>query len=233
MARSKSASTLDRLADAAADVFTRRGYRQAQVSDIARLAGISQGTVYLYCEGKESLFWLALQRARGQRLPSVEKGPIGPRPIAETLSELIRRFDPGSYSPLLAAAAVRDAPEPDAETELRRVLEERYDHQVSVQRAVRLIERCSRDLPELYEAFYSQSRRQLFDLWATYLRSRARAGHLRTTPDAEVSARLIVETVAWFAMHRMGDPDGYLLDDALCRETVLDGLVHVFLVQCN
>jgi hypothetical protein len=38
-----------------------------------------------------------------------------------------------------------------------------------------------------------------------------------------------VETIAWFAMHRYGDPDSAMLDDAACRRTVRHLLLAAFL----
>jgi hypothetical protein len=38
-----------------------------------------------------------------------------------------------------------------------------------------------------------------------------------------------VETIAWFAMHRHGDPDSAMLDDDACRRTVRHLLLTAFL----
>ncbi len=54
--------TADRLLDAAAEVFGARGYHDARVSEIARAAGVAQGTVYLYFESKERLYEAVLER---------------------------------------------------------------------------------------------------------------------------------------------------------------------------
>ncbi len=59
-----------------------------------------------------------------------------------------------------------------------------------------------------------------------YLSRRARSGALRTTPDATVTARLIIETVMWFARHRFSDPAGEAIPGPLAEETVVDILVH-------
>lgn len=44
------------LLDAARTVFARHGYHRTTVSDIVRLAGLSQGTFYLYFPDKKSIF---------------------------------------------------------------------------------------------------------------------------------------------------------------------------------
>jgi TetR/AcrR family fatty acid metabolism transcriptional regulator len=48
-------SKRDRILRAAIDVFAQRGYFNAKVSEIARAAGVADGTIYLYFEGKEDL----------------------------------------------------------------------------------------------------------------------------------------------------------------------------------
>ncbi len=45
----------ERILRASVDVFARTGYFNAKVSEIARAAGVADGTIYLYFEGKEDL----------------------------------------------------------------------------------------------------------------------------------------------------------------------------------
>jgi len=44
------------LLDAAIDLFVERGYAATRLEDVARRAGVSKGTLYLYYENKEDLF---------------------------------------------------------------------------------------------------------------------------------------------------------------------------------
>lgn len=44
------------LLDAALEVFVARGYSAARLDDVAALAGVSKGTLYLYYDSKEELF---------------------------------------------------------------------------------------------------------------------------------------------------------------------------------
>jgi len=43
------------ITDAAVEVFAQKGFHQARVSDIARRAGVADGTIYLYFKNKEDL----------------------------------------------------------------------------------------------------------------------------------------------------------------------------------
>ena len=45
----------ERILRAAVDVFARTGYFNSKVSEVARAAGVADGTIYLYFEGKEDL----------------------------------------------------------------------------------------------------------------------------------------------------------------------------------
>lgn len=45
----------ERILRAAIDVFAQSGYFNAKVSEIARAAGVADGTIYLYFDGKEDL----------------------------------------------------------------------------------------------------------------------------------------------------------------------------------
>ena len=50
-----AASKRERILRAAIDTFAESGYFNAKVSDIAKAAGVADGTIYLYFDGKEDL----------------------------------------------------------------------------------------------------------------------------------------------------------------------------------
>jgi TetR/AcrR family transcriptional regulator, fatty acid metabolism regulator protein len=55
MGRAKGLDKRRRILDAAVSVFARKGYFAARVSDVARKAGVADGTIYLYFRGKEDI----------------------------------------------------------------------------------------------------------------------------------------------------------------------------------
>ena len=55
MARPRTSDKRRRILDAAVRVFARKGYFSARVSDIAKRAGVADGTIYLYFRNKEDL----------------------------------------------------------------------------------------------------------------------------------------------------------------------------------
>jgi TetR/AcrR family fatty acid metabolism transcriptional regulator len=55
VARRRSDDKRRRILEAAVRVFARKGYFAARVSDVAKRAGIADGTIYLYFENKEDI----------------------------------------------------------------------------------------------------------------------------------------------------------------------------------
>ncbi|MGE0431867.1 MAG: TetR/AcrR family transcriptional regulator, partial [Planctomycetota bacterium] len=56
METSRRAAKRQRILTAALDVFRRGGFRDANVSDIALVAGVGKGTIYEYYKSKDDLF---------------------------------------------------------------------------------------------------------------------------------------------------------------------------------
>jgi len=90
MPRRRTEDKRERILRAAVKVFARKGYFAARVSEIARRAGVADGTIYLYFRNKEhilvSLFDEVMaehvQKAR-QELAEVEGAPARLQRIAE------------------------------------------------------------------------------------------------------------------------------------------------------
>lgn len=59
------------LLSAALDIFVEKGYAATRLDDVARRAGVSKGTLYLYYDSKESLFKAVI---RGGLVPAIERG---------------------------------------------------------------------------------------------------------------------------------------------------------------
>lgn len=73
---SKRQERAHRILDAAAELIQRWGYKKTAVDDIARLAGVAKGTIYLHWKTREDLFIALLLRES-----------------VETLKEVIERID--------------------------------------------------------------------------------------------------------------------------------------------
>jgi hypothetical protein len=100
-----------------------------------------------------------------------------------------------------------------------------------LRRAIDLIERSAVDLPEFAEQLYIKMRRGRIDHLTRYLESRIALGLFRPLPDPPTTARLLLETVVWFARHRHNTPDSAMITDAAAVDTTVDFLVNGLLAH--
>jgi len=63
----------ERILRAAIEVFARNGYFNAKVSEIAKAAGVADGTIYLYFDGKEDLLVTIFREHTRNYLQSLER----------------------------------------------------------------------------------------------------------------------------------------------------------------
>jgi len=74
--------------DAALDLFVANGFNATRLDDVARKAGVSKGTVYLYFDSKESLFREVVQQII---IPEIEKAEQKAAEFVGSQSELLKR----------------------------------------------------------------------------------------------------------------------------------------------
>jgi AcrR family transcriptional regulator len=215
---------------AAVRVFARDGYRSAHMSDVAREAGLSEAALYRYVDRKEDLFVLAIRHALLLEPLPGEDDPAGEFPLSvPNLAEMIRQareFVAAEVPFGALAQALRTTTVADPAAELEVILRELFALEEQTAQAADMIERSARELPELSELLNSGLRRPVVDALTGYLDSRTSTGALRATPDAAATARLVLETLTWFARHRHSDPDGAAIPAALAQETAVDALLH-------
>lgn len=201
-------------------VFAHRGFRDAQMVDVAREMGVALGTVYSYVESKEALFGLVIDRVGTTDYEADIALPVRTPPIDELLERTHGRIEALTRLPVLAAAQRRRRPAYPRD-ELCGVLEEFWELTLTTRLAADMIERSARDWPQLADLFYDRIRRDLFGRLESYVARRVRAGQFRVDGDPRVIARTMVETVTFWARHRYGDRDAAGLADADVRPTVL------------
>ncbi|MFC1438873.1 helix-turn-helix domain-containing protein [Streptacidiphilus sp. N1-10] len=218
---------LEEIADAAVGVFLERGFRPAGISDVAAALGLSHGAVYTYVKSKQALLHLALVRSLRPDAVAGLAVPV-PTPTAEEVVALVESWAGEQAALPLLARASTGPPGLSTTAELGAVVDELYAFVEQNRTALQLVEGCAEQLPDLAQWYFVQRRRAMVEQISTYLTDRISAGLLRPVPDVQVAARFIVETVAWFAMHRHGDPDSRMLTDDDCRRTVHHLLVAAF-----
>ena len=225
MARSIPDDRLARLVDCATAVFIAQGYRRTQMADVAKALGIAKGTLYLYVESKDALFDLVARCADEahpfETLPAL---PIRtPKPGA-TLRYVRERLAKQQVPAALTAALGRKRV-PDPRAELEQIVRELYEALARNRRGIKLLDRSAPDYPELAALWFEGARGGLVRLLAHYLEDRSRRKLLQSVPDAAVAARLLIETVVFWAVHRHWDPHPQPVDEAVAKETVVRVLV--------
>jgi AcrR family transcriptional regulator len=190
------------------------------MADVAAMAGMSSGSLFTYVESKEALFHLVFVHwfdKSAERLPIL---PVATPAPGETL----RVIEVGLQEvqmPRMRAALAENEPA-DVASELRDIVEERYALIAHYWPLVAVIERCAVEMPELEAAWFGLARAGALEELGSYLERRMTEGLLRTMPDAEVAARVVTESVTWFAWHGRQGRDACLYNDEVARRTVVE-----------
>jgi TetR/AcrR family fatty acid metabolism transcriptional regulator len=78
----------DAILRAATKVFAQHGYFQSQVADVAKVAGVAAGTVYLYFKGKDDLLVSIFERSMNEVLAEGRAAVEGIADPAQRLRQL-------------------------------------------------------------------------------------------------------------------------------------------------
>jgi AcrR family transcriptional regulator len=195
------------------------------MEDIAKALGVAKGTVYLYVESKEALFDLCARYADASRpLPHVALPVPTPEPRA-TVRYAQKRIAETGPLPRLAAAIERKRVS-DPGSELEEIVREHYDILYRNRRAIKLVDRSARDFPELAAVWFEGARDVSIELWRRYIEARTRRGTFRPLPNPAAAARIVIETIAFWAVHRHWDPHPQPLDEEAARETAVQFIVN-------
>ena len=214
---------------AATEVFLELGYRRTQMADVAARIGVAKGTLYLYVASKEALFDQVLMNADrpdAPATPAVLPVPT-PRP-AETVQRLRERIGREGGMAALEAALTRRR-RGDVRDEVQAIVRELYRLLVRHRIAIKLIDRCAHDYPALAELWFSAGRGGALAQLQRYITTRVRQKRLPAVVDAAISARLVLETAAWWAIHRHWDPEPQTFSDAHAEAAIVQFVTRALL----
>lgn len=220
MPRPSPRDRLVAVAEAATEVFGRVGYRGTKTADVAAKAGMSTGSLFTYVASKEALFHLVFLHGFGLFSETIPELPVATPGPGQTIA-LIQQGLGRVRVTRIRAALGTDAP-PDVAAELREIVEERYDLIERYRPLLAVIERCAVEMPDLEAAWFGTTRAGSFAELTSYLERRTAAGLLRPMPDAAVAARVVTESLSWFAWHRHDGRDSNLYPDDAARRTVIE-----------
>lgn len=223
MARRRPPDRLEQILQAATRVFARSGLESSKMSDVAAEAGVSQGTLYNYVESKAALFRLLLDHGLGVPPPAPAALPLRSPSAVGLARRMDEAIEANFALPHLDEALGRHRVS-DAAAELAGVIDELYERTLATRQAADVLERSSRDVPELAAVFYGKVRRGLFGRLERLVARRIASGHYYDR-DPRVVARIIAETVTTFARHIYGDVAAPEFDLDGARKIVIEMLV--------
>lgn len=226
MARAIPDDRFQVLVEAATAVFLEQGYRRTQVADVAARMRVSKGSIYTYVESKEALLHCVLRHAdRPERIELPETLPVSTPTPGATLDMVEKRVAEEGALPSLTAALSR-ARVREVRKEVETIVGELYDALARHRTSIKLLDRCAPDYPDLAKVWYRGGREGALSLLTRYLDDRARRGRLRRFEDTAIAARIVLETLVFWAVHRHWDPSPQVVDEDSARRTVLAFLTN-------
>jgi AcrR family transcriptional regulator len=223
--RTMPPSRFEDLIDVGTRVFIAQGYRRTQMADVAEGLGVAKGTLYLCVESKDSLFDAVLRCADVPRpIPLPRVLPVPTPSAGRTLRYVRERLLEQPASPTLRAALARGRGHARADL-FEPILQEVFDVMARNRTGIKLLDRCAVEYPELAKIWFTEGRRTLLTELGTYLEAGGRAGWLRAGLDIAVAARLVLETLVFWAVHRHWDPAPQQVDPDVARQTVVRMLI--------
>jgi AcrR family transcriptional regulator len=196
---------------AAAQVFITHGYHRAQIQDVADALGLGKGTLYGYAQSKAALFGAAVRYADGHEpLPTPAELPV-PAPSDGEVSAIVAGRLAGEIADLRLVKVLAH-PRPagispaDGDAELAGIVTDLYTRLAKHRVAIKLVDRCAPELPELADVWFGTGRRAHVSAVEEYLTRRRHAGTLTLPGPAPLLARTIVELCALWAVHCHFDP---------------------------
>ena len=221
---------LEKIIESSIGVFSARGYRQAQMSHIAQEAGVAPGTLYLYFESKESLFNFLLRHifSGKQNLDAISI-PIKSSSWGFGITSAKDVFVSSKLSAVIEDA-IREREVRDIRNEFEEIVRTLFSTMATYRHGITILLQSSLNWPELAD-FYVSIIKHLVEALTVYLDNRIDRGLIRKVPNVSASARFILDTIAWFAVHRHRAMHQTVVSEVVAEETVVDALVNAFIPE--
>ncbi|MDX1634540.1 MAG: TetR/AcrR family transcriptional regulator [Marinobacter sp.] len=116
--RNRKAQARKRILDCAFRCVTEGGFRSAQITHVARAAGVATGTIYRHFESKEALFAEIFRSATQREVDKVAEALAGPGNAVERLEAALRQFaERALRGPTMAWSLIAEPVDPSVEAE--------------------------------------------------------------------------------------------------------------------
>jgi AcrR family transcriptional regulator len=232
MARPIPPERLSRLLETATKTFVARGYRLTQMANIAEALDVAKGTLYGYVESKEALFDAAVRYADEppetlDRLSLPLPTPARGKTVAYIREQLAKQAGELELVRFLNSGESAE----NSKGEFERILRDLYRRMAKHRRALKLVDRCAVDHPELASVWFKEGRWAQVALLTEYLQSGLARGHIRPVPNLPIAARMILETIALWAIHMPWDPSPQTSSEADAESAVIDMLQHAYVQE--
>ncbi len=230
MARKRDKSRLYELIEQATLIFIEQGYKRTKMEDVTRSLGRSTGSIYRYVGSKEALFDLTLRyNIDCHSLEQMTTWPAAKPNVGSTLAfleestRLEKRFP--TMQNVLAQKNKIDLCNEEFELVLRELYRVLRENAI----VIKLIERSALDWPELAELWFEKRRCQIIKELSSYIQLRMEQEILSPVRSAEASARLIINSITFFAIHRHFDIVPMDISEEDSEETVVQAMMGAFL----
>ncbi len=198
--RMAAKNRINDITTAAINIFRQKGFRQAQMGDIAKEAGVASGTLYNYFESKSHLFVYVMINGAPQDNKSMPSPEASSARTEEDLIEILRnnikqraRFSSvGRFLKMEAEDIV-------LAEEIATILEEWWDMMERNRVQIAIIEKSTAEFMEMAEIYDKHARGYTIDQIEEYLSLRIRQGVIRKLNSARGMARAMTESLSWFA----------------------------------
>lgn len=216
---------LQKVYDAAARLFINQGYSRTQIQPIAKAAGISVGAIYTLFTGKKAILDFLFKTTLDPAFPeTIEKLPVTESHFAGLGEEIMAAFGESNAafgSRLASSAEAYPFPQ---------MLSDAFDVTARYATGCLLFEKNPNDCGELFRA-YTAYRKKFIETFAQYVSRYQDQGAVRKLDHPEESVSLMIETIAWWAMHVRYDAFEVRRDIPLsvAKAVCLDALTHAYL----
>lgn len=214
---------LERILDAGFIVFHQQGYKLAQMSEIASYMNGSVGSIYSYVKSKKALFDLCFLEAFMEGFLNDEMElPFEEIDHSRIIELYIHPFMEKNWA--LQEDFYRNDPD------LGEVITFLFSYITRFWRGIRMLDSSASQWPLLAE-FYHDFRTGAYERLTEYMVRGIKLGRIRELKNPALSARLITENIAYFAMHRRYDMILHDMDENAALDVTRDAMVHAFQIN--